>query len=288
MKITDVRVHPGDSGFLVDNGVTSILCDTGFAFTGTALAEKVKALLGDRPLDYIVLTHSHYDHTLGVPYVKKMYPDAVVVAGEYDRETFKKPHAIAKMRELDRAFAHTCGVESYEDLIDELAVDKVVSDGERFSLGSFDVQAINLPGHTKSCLGFLLEKEKILLCSESIGVFDGKDTVMPIYLISYHATRDSILKVKALNLNGLVISHYGLIDREKTQLYIDRALYFTDETTLHIKESLEKGVDKSDILQEVKEKFYDGNFEKYYPINAFRLNTSIMIDVIEKEMLKKS
>jgi hypothetical protein len=34
MKITDVRVLPGDSGFLIDDGKTSILYDTGFAFTG--------------------------------------------------------------------------------------------------------------------------------------------------------------------------------------------------------------------------------------------------------------
>lgn len=285
MKITDVRVHPGDSGFLVDNGKTSILCDTGFAFTGTALAEKVKALLGGRSLDYIVLTHSHYDHSLGVPYVKKMYPNAVVVAGEYDREAFKKPHAIAAMRDLDRRFAHTCGVESYEDLIDELSVDMVVSDGDFFRLGDMDVQAINLPGHTKSCLGFLLEKEKILLSSETIGIFDGKETVMPIFLISYKQSRNSILKVQSLDLDGLLIPHYGLIDRETTRRYLDCALFFIDKTTIEIKERLENGVDKSEILQFIKERFYDGVFEKYYPIDAFRLNTSIMINVIEKELV---
>ena len=39
MKITDVRVLPGDSGFLIDDGKTSILYDTGFAFTGEQLAQ---------------------------------------------------------------------------------------------------------------------------------------------------------------------------------------------------------------------------------------------------------
>ena len=286
MKITDVRVHPGDSGFLIDNGTTSILCDTGFAFTGIELAEKVRGILGERTLDYILLTHSHYDHSLGVPYVKKIYPDAIVVAGEYDRETFKKPHAIETMRELDRRFAHTCGVGEYEDLIDELSVDKVIFDGERFRLGDFDVKAINLPGHTKSCFGFLLEREKILLSCETIGIFDGKETVMPIFLISYSESRKSILKVQDLDLDGLLIPHYGFIDKKTTKLYLDRALFFIDETTFQIKERLEKGLDKSDILQFIKERFYDGIFEKYYPIDAFVLNTSIMINAIEKELIK--
>ena len=34
IKILDMRVVPGDSGFLLDDGETSILYETGFAFTG--------------------------------------------------------------------------------------------------------------------------------------------------------------------------------------------------------------------------------------------------------------
>ena len=78
IKITDVRALPGDSAFLVDDGKTAILYDSGFAFTGEAVAEKIAAALGDRSLDYIFLTHSHYDHALGAAYVLRAYPDKVV------------------------------------------------------------------------------------------------------------------------------------------------------------------------------------------------------------------
>ena len=80
----------GDSGFLIDNGETSILYDTGFGFTGDKLAENVKKCLGERKLDYIFLTHSHYDHALGAVYVKKLYPEAKIVAGEYAAKIFEK------------------------------------------------------------------------------------------------------------------------------------------------------------------------------------------------------
>ena len=42
VKITDVRAISGDSAFLVDDGKTSILYDSGFAFTGAEVAENVK------------------------------------------------------------------------------------------------------------------------------------------------------------------------------------------------------------------------------------------------------
>ena len=74
ISISDVRVLPGDAGFLIDDGKTSILYDCGFAFTGEKLAQNVKNLLGNRNLDFIFLTHSHYDHALGSVYVKEIYP----------------------------------------------------------------------------------------------------------------------------------------------------------------------------------------------------------------------
>ncbi|MCD8731445.1 MBL fold metallo-hydrolase, partial [Klebsiella pneumoniae] len=78
IQITDVRAIPGDSAFLLDDGKTAILCDTGFAFTGEEVAKKIKEVLKKRPLDYIFLTHSHYDHALGTPYIVRAYPHVQV------------------------------------------------------------------------------------------------------------------------------------------------------------------------------------------------------------------
>ena len=83
IKVTDVRCQKGDASFLIDNGKTSILYDTGFGFTGYAVAENIKRSLGERMLDYIFLTHSHYDHALGSAYVLRHFPRAKVVAGTY-------------------------------------------------------------------------------------------------------------------------------------------------------------------------------------------------------------
>ena len=42
IKITDVRCLKGDAAFLLDDGKTSILYDTGFGFTGYKIAENIK------------------------------------------------------------------------------------------------------------------------------------------------------------------------------------------------------------------------------------------------------
>ena len=130
IKVTDVRCQKGDAAFLIDDGKTSILYDTGFGFTGYAVAENIKKYLGDRSLDYIFLTHSHYDHTLGSAYILRHYSNAKVVAGKYAVDIFKRDGAKRVMKELDSKFAQTCGVSDYEFLGDELRVDIAVDDGD--------------------------------------------------------------------------------------------------------------------------------------------------------------
>ena len=131
ITVTDVRAISGDSAFLIDDGTTAVLIDSGFGFTGDAVAARIREVLGTRSLDYIFLTHSHYDHVLGAAYVLHAYPNARVVAGEYAAKIFAKASAKALMRDLDRKFAATCGVSDYADRIDALRVDIAVADGDR-------------------------------------------------------------------------------------------------------------------------------------------------------------
>ena len=93
LRIWDVRVHKADSAFLLDDGQTAILYDSGFGFTGDRVAEKIRKPLGERKLDYIFLPHSHYDHALGAAYVLRHWPAAKVGAGEYATRICAKPTA---------------------------------------------------------------------------------------------------------------------------------------------------------------------------------------------------
>ena len=285
IKIIDVRVSPGDSGFLIDDGKTAILYDSGFAFTGYAMADKIKAYLGERTLDYIFLSHSHYDHVLGSVYALKYWPDAKVVAGEYAVKIFSKPTAKAVMRDLDRKFARTNGIDEYEDLIDNLRVDIPVCDGDDIVAGDMVYTAVNLPGHTKCSIGFYLKSEKLLLGCETLGVFDGKSKVVPSFLVGYQISIDSIRKAQTLDIDNVLVPHCGYLDKEQTAFYLDEAYKSTVKVAEDIAHLLKNGGTKMDALELFKDEFYHGNIREMYPIDAMELNTGIMIGVIERELL---
>ena len=285
LKITDVRPMSGDSGFLIDDGKTSILYDTGFGFTGDKLCENVKQILGTRKLDYIFLTHSHYDHALGTVYVQKEYPDAKVVAGEYAAKIFEKPTAKSTMRRLDRQFAKKCGVYEYEDLIDNLKVDVIVKDGDTVTAGDMNFTVINLPGHTKCSVGFYLEENKLLLNPETLGVYFGNNNILPICLVGYKMSLDSFKKVENLEIENMLVPHYGLLDKEETAFFLENSEKVLRKTAAHVVEIFEGGGNAEDALKFFEENFYTDVIRPAYPIDAFLLNTSIMIELIKNELM---
>ena len=287
LTITDVRVLPGDCAFLLDNGRTAVLYDTGFGFTGEGITENIRRLLGDRPLDYILLTHSHYDHVLGACHVSRAYPEAKIIAGEYVQKIFSKPSARAIMRALDHSAAEREGMTPYEDLTDTLRVDIAVKDGDEIICGDMKFRVIGLPGHTKCSIGFYMEENRLLLGTETLGVCIGGDIFLPSYLVGYRMTMDSYAKAAALDFESLLIPHYGVVSGEMARVFLRESERVSQETAQRICEILASGGTKEDAFAWFKETIYTERVWSAYPYEAFKLNTGILIDLIDRELVQK-
>lgn len=285
LTITDVRAHSGDSAFLIDDGHTAVLYDTGFGFTGRRIAGKIEAVLGGRSLDYILLTHSHYDHVLAAPHILRRYPDAKVIAGEHVRRIFSKPTARATMRALDLSAAQKEGADDYPDLADELHVDIAVGDGDEIACGDMTFQVISLPGHTRCSLGFYLKEKRLLLAAETLGVYFGQDIYIPIYLVGYQMTMDSFARAEKLDIEKILIPHYGVIEGEEALRFLAGSKEAAIRTAQRTCEILSGGGSKEDAYAYFREMFYTERIRPTYPIDAFNLNTSAMIALIERELL---
>lgn len=285
LNVYDVRVQPGDSSFLLDNGETAILYDTGFGFTGFGVAENIKKILGERKLDYIFLSHSHYDHALGSAYIIQRYPDTKVVAGAYAASIFKRDGAKQVMRELDRKFADKCGVGEYPFLGDCLRVDIAANDGDIIAAGDMNFEVLDLPGHTKCSVGFYCKEQGLLLSPETIGVYDGGEIIVPSYLVGYQMTLESIERVEKLTINKLLAPHLGILDEQQTAFFLANAKKASTEAAQFITDRIREGCTDEEIISEFKRRYLRGYIADIYPDDAAELNTSIMIGLLKRELL---
>lgn len=283
--MADVRARAGDSAFLIDDGTTSVLYDTGFGFTGYDIARNIQRVLGARQLDYIFLTHSHYDHALGCPYILRSYPDAKVVASQYAADVFRREGALRVMREMDRKFADRCGVGEYEFLGDELRVDIPVNDGDIVDTGTMRFDVLALPGHTRCSVGYFCREKGLLLAPETLGVYNGSDIITPAFLVGCEMTIQSIDRAAALPVRQIVSPHCGLLSEAQTAFYLCNMGAVTEDAIRWMTDMIASGCAEEEIIAEFKRRYRKGSTKEAYPEDAVNLNTSIMINLLRRERL---
>lgn len=284
IKVIDMRVAAGDGSFMIDDGETAVLVDAGFGFTGPALAEKIREYLGDRPLEHIIMTHSHYDHVLGLPCVQDVYPDAKIIGARHAANVFEIDETMDIMRDMDSAEARKYGVEDYEFTGERLKIDIIVEDGDIVECGTMKFEAIHLPGHTRCSFGFYEPDHKFLIAPETLGHCQGGWNVMPSsWLVGIQMGFDSIDKIQVYDVKTMLAPHEGLLNEEQTKLFLTTTRKNNEESIAYFLDAIKSGMSDEDIIEGFKVRFRKHSSEDVAPVKAVNLNFSIMLNVIKRE-----
>ena len=96
-------------------------------------------------LKYVLLTHAHFDHVLGLSTLKKEYPQAKVYLHKDDEILLENVPKQCAMFGFSSA-----SVPSVDVLFDE---------DEKLKLGEFDIKIIHTKGHSKGSTCYLIDNE---------------------------------------------------------------------------------------------------------------------------------
>lgn len=98
--------------------------------------------MGITKLSYILLTHGHFDHILGIPDLVAKYPEAKVVIADEDEIC------------LSSSSCSLCDEMPFEQT--PLHADIVVHDGDVLVFGSEEIKVVSTPGHTPGSVCYLI------------------------------------------------------------------------------------------------------------------------------------
>ena len=284
-SIEPVGAIPGGEAYLLLTEGKQGLIDTGYSFCAGQLVRNLRERLGGRKLDYVLLTHSHYDHASGTPACCLEFPEAEVIAGTKAAQVFAKPSALAAMRRLNDQAADRLHVSPDRDGLEGLRVDRMVSEGDTIDLGPFSLQVYETPGHTKCSLAFFSPENDLLISSETLGLPMGKRLNKPGYLIGYQMTIDSIRKIQALRPRTLLIPHNGLYMEETPDEFFQQSLFWAERIKNMVVDYYRRGASKETIIQVFKSIYYYQKIGRQQIEEAFLLNASIMVRMLLRECL---
>jgi len=281
-----VRVTAGHGGeaILISGSEKTALLDCGMAYCSSLLIENLSRELGGRKLDYILVSHTHYDHIGALPFVRKAWPGLKVIGASYAQKVFSSTGAINTIISLSQnAAGMYAGDPGMQIPAEGFSIDRVVEDGDTVSLGEEEFVVIETKGHTDCSLSFLLNPENMLFLSESTGVLEAPDKMHVTILKSYQDTMVSVEKCRNKRAKFLVSPHYGLMPEHFNDTYWELFLSTVDDYKNFLFELFRQGLQDEEVLTKYEEMRRGGIIKKEQPTEAFIMNARNVIKVFKKE-----
>lgn len=94
-------------------------------------------------LKYILLTHGHFDHILGISKFEEIF----------GIKTYISKDDLHQIDFAPKMFAMVCGL----DMDKQPEFTNFVKDGDELKLGKYTIKAISTPGHTKGSMCYLID-----------------------------------------------------------------------------------------------------------------------------------
>lgn len=281
------RVTAGDGGesYLLIGEEKTALYDCGMAYCGEELAENIRKELGGRPLDHIVLTHSHYDHVGGLPYVMKAFPEAKTAGGAYCAQILHRPGALRVIEKLGRSAAELYGADPDVVTTEGMKIETILEEGDVIDLGGHSLTAIYTPGHTKCSMAFMAEPDHLMFASETLGVLLPKSNeYQPLILKSYSDTIETIEKCRALGPKYMIMPHFGIVPEQKMDQFWDLVEKMNRGEYRFVLSLCEKGADMPEILDAYTRRYFVAGRKAEQTIDAFYANAIPTIRMYAREM----
>jgi glyoxylase-like metal-dependent hydrolase (beta-lactamase superfamily II) len=187
---------PDDAAmYLIRWGEKAVLIDAGCGSAHRKLVDNISAVLPPSvEIEYLLLTHCHYDHTGGAEAVRKQYGCAIA-AHQLDAQY------------LEKGDSRVTAAAWYGTRMEPLHIDyKIGGSKESIKIGSGDVTAHHCPGHSPGSLVFVTEIEgkRILFGQDVHGPLDSS-------LLSNRKDYQSSLSfLLELNADILCEGHFGV------------------------------------------------------------------------------
>jgi len=181
--------------YLVRFGDKAILIDSGCGEEHEMLVENISQVLPpDVVIEYLFLTHCHYDHTGGAQKVRERY-GCKIVAHELDTVY------------LENGNSQVTAAAWYDAQMNPLKIDCIIKEKtETFQVGNGRVIAHHCPGHSPGSVVYLIKfgPVKVLFGQDVHGPLD------PSLLSDRDDYRDSLNFMLDLDADILCEGHFGI------------------------------------------------------------------------------
>jgi len=217
------RVRGGHAAYLIKSESNENCLINPGSQSGAFSVYKNLKKIGAWPLNKIIITHSHWDHTQGIIFFR----ERVEKDNVSPFEVYASEKAIPFLN--DQSYNSCFVVEEYygADYNNIEGVIQLKNKEELQITDGFSLGIIETPGHMVDHISLFDQQNKTLFVGDTIGMSWYQDFFICNSNSKYWHKRDyfdSIEKMKSLELDFLCIAHFGVFTGEDISKFIDNSI----------------------------------------------------------------
>jgi len=225
--------------FLVSDGSEGAIFEGGVGAAGPLVKEQLARLdVGADTVKQVIITHAHPDHVMAVPAFRAMFGGLAVCASKAAAKTLGIEKAIGFFSKVDGMLtealikAGSIKEEHRPEPLTEkqIAVDKILSDGDTVKVGQRKFDVLATPGHSDCSLSFHESAARLLIISDATGYYVPECSYFwPNYFTDYGDYVESIRRLVALDAEILCLSHNAVVKgADAVKAYFEGAVAATE------------------------------------------------------------
>ena len=243
-------------------------------------------------VDYLFLTHSHYDHLGSAPYLKRHLPGLKIGAHERVAALVRKPSVLEAMIRLSAQHVDSGEVAPADEgapaaaagddpTLQAFDIDLVLRQGDELDLGGVTCRVYETPGHTRDCLTFHLPEIGAVFPGEACGVLrtGPGGRLQAEFMSSYEDYVDSLALIASLRPQILCLAHNYVLTGRDAVSFLDRSAAETVSFRQLIERYLAAAAgDIEEAIEEIERREYRGDRSTLQP--GFRTNLTAQVRLI--------
>jgi glyoxylase-like metal-dependent hydrolase (beta-lactamase superfamily II) len=242
------------------------LIDSG---TGHTVRDIQKALVNFKidqsKIDYMIITHEHYDHGAGAALLLEKMPNAEVYASAPTAKVLKAPEEIQEKTKQYYGEAKAL-VSPYPPVKNV----NIIKEGYKFDLGKgITLEVRDFKGHTPGSIGLFEAKTKTLFAGDAVCVYNVEFDfyLPPSYpdLFDYQTYLTSLKKISAVDFNYLCIGHFGTLMPPKAKQVIKRAGELVQDWKEIITKTYRETRDENKVYEAIMAKYGQNKYIARFP-----------------------
>lgn len=202
--------------YLIQGDQFSVLVEAGLSITAPQVIGQLKHLeIDPSSLKYLILTHTHADHVMGAPLIKKAFPQIKITGVSQAADLLSKKKIIDFFIREDAYTSNrlvdfkAVGPDTPQPILRPFAIEKIISPGDTLDPGGLSLHVLDAPGHCRGGISLWEPLEKILFCSDSLGFHLPPEKFVSNFYVDYDDFLKTFETLCALGPRWICPGHSG-------------------------------------------------------------------------------